>query len=737
MVQRHRARRLHYDLRLEDGGVLRSWAVPKGVPLDPGARHLAVHVEDHPLDYGAFEGVIPAGQYGAGTVEIWDRGTYGLVEEKRDGGLTFDLHGERLRGRWTLVPAHLDGRPENWLLLRKDPGPDRESWQPMLATAATTPPAGEGWLFEPKWDGYRALVVVRGGEASVTGRGGSDLGARVPELTRALPLVVRTPDAVVDGELCSLDDAGRSSFESLQRGDGAVVLVAFDLLELDGVSLAELPLAERRRRLEEVVDPSAGPVVISPAFDDGVALLQAARERGLEGIVAKRADSVYRPGRRSPDWVKVKASLRVRLPVVGWVAGTGRLASSLGALHLGAPHEEGLRYAGSVGSGLSDDERELLLERLRPLERPMSPLFEEPSLARSARDRIHWVEPALEVDVAFTEWTRAGRLRQPVYRGLSEPRNPPAPARAVERLPMPPELRRGRRVLRLSNLDKPFWPEEGITKGDLLAYYRDVGPVLIQHLRRRPFTMKRYPDGWQGKHFFQKQAPSHMPDWIQRAPLPASTRAGQQRVIEYPLLDDELALLWAVSMGCIDLHAGSARVDRPERPDWVVFDLDPADGTPFDAVVEVALLVRDVLGAIGLRGVPKTSGSRGMHVLVPIARRHAHGDARTFAEIVSGALARSHPHLVTTEWTRAKRHGVLIDVNQNGAGRTTAMGYSVRPRPGAPVSTPLEWDEVRADLDPAAFTMDAVLARIVERGDLLAPALAGGQSLTVALRSLA
>jgi bifunctional non-homologous end joining protein LigD len=248
--------------------------------------------------------------------------------------------------------------------------------------------------------------------------------------------------------------------------------------------------------------------------------------------------------------------------------------------------------------------------------------------------------------------------------------------------------------------------------------------------------MKRYPDGWQGKHFFQKQAPAHMPSWIRTAALPASRRSGETRVIEYPVLDDELALLWAVSMGCIDLHAGAARMDRPDRPDWVVLDLDPAEGTPFDVVVEVALLVRDVLGAVGLSGLPKTSGSRGIHVLVPIARRHTHADARSFAEIVAGALARSHPSLVTTEWTRAKRHGVLLDVNQNGAGRTTAMAYSVRPRPGAPVSTPLEWDELRSDLDPSLFTREVVLRRIADRGDLLAGALEGGQSLAAALRAV-
>ena len=717
--------------------MLRSWAVPKGVPLDPGARHLAVHVEDHPLDYGAFEGVIPAGQYGAGTVEIWDRGTYARVEEKRDGGLTFDLHGDRLRGRWTLVPAHLDGKPENWLLLRKDPGPDRGSWRPMLATAATTPPVGTG-------------VAVRAEVGRLSRPGGRSRwrgvahrprrqrprGARFPELARALPLVVRTPDAVVDGELCSLTAAGRSSFESLQRGDGAVVLVAFDLLELDGVPLVGLPLVERRRRLEEVVDPSAGPAVISPVFDDGVALLQAARDRGLEGIVAKRADSIYRSGRRSPDWVKVKVSQNVRLPVVGWAAGTGRLASSVGALHLGAPHGEGLRYAGSVGSGLSDDEREQLVERLRPLERRTSPLVEEPRLARAARDRIRWVEPALEVDVSFTEWTRAGRLRQPVYRGLSEPRDPAAPTQVVTRLPVPSELRRGRRVLRLSNLDKPFWPEEGITKGDLLAYYRDVAPVLVPHLRRRPFTMKRYPDGWQGKHFFQKQAPSHMPDWIQRAPLPASTRAGERRVIEYPLLDDELALLWAVSMGCIDLHAGAARVDRPERPDWVVFDLDPADGTPFDAVVEVALLVRDVLGAIGLHGVPKTSGSRG-HAR-PRADR-AKACPRRRARVRGDRLRRPRALPPASRDDRVDEGEAPRRPHRRQperSGPDDGDGLLGSPTTGRLGVDPLDWDEVRSELDPAAFTMDAVLTRVAERGDLLAPALAGGQSLTAALRSV-
>jgi bifunctional non-homologous end joining protein LigD len=297
-------------------------------------------------------------------------------------------------------------------------------------------------------------------------------------------------------------------------------------------------------------------------------------------------------------------------------------------------------------------------------------------------------------------------------------------------------LKRGRRTLRLSNLDKPFWPEEGITKGDLFAYYRDVAEVLVPHLRQRPFTMKRYPDGWQGNHFFQKQAPTHMPEWIARTAQPASTREGEKKIIDYALVNDELAILWMANMGCIDLHAWSSRVDKPDRPDWVMFDLDPSEGATFEDVVQVALLIKQTLDLLELESFPKTSGSRGIHVLVPIARRHLFSEAREFASIVGGALERAHPGLVTTEWSKAKRKGVLVDANQNRPGATNAMVYSVRPRAGATVSTPLRWDEVVSGLDPAAFTMDAVLDRVARDGDLFAGVLGGKQSLKAALRAL-
>lgn len=734
VIQRHAARRLHYDFRLERNGALASWAVPKGVPLRSRERHLAVHVEDHPLEYGDFEGTIPAGEYGAGTVEIWDRGTYELLEEKRNGGLTVRLNGERLDGVWTLVPARLDGDPKNWLLLRKDAGEGSATrYRPMLAVSTDTLPTGEGWVYEPKWDGFRAIVTVSGGDVSFKSRNDNDLTQRFGDVARAAALAIRSSDAVLDGEICALDEAGRSRFSLLQEGGGTGVLVLFDALEVESSPLVDLPLAERHQRLEELVEQRAG-VLVSPQFDDGQALLAAAREQELEGVVAKLSDSPYRPGRRSPDWQKLKLRRTQEVVIAGYTRGQGRRGGGFGALVAGV-HDAGvLRWAGNIGTGFSDREIERLLGLMRPLARPDSPFAEAPKMPRVRKTDVTWVEPSLVAEVEFAEWTHEGRLRAPSYLRLREDKAAPEVRR--ERVPVEPVVKRGRRELRFSNLDKPFWPELGITKGDLIAYYRDVAEVLVPHLRGRPFTMKRYPDGWQGKNFFQKNAPSHMPAWIERAPFPASTREGERKMIEYAVVNDDLSLLWMANMGCIDLHTWASRVDKAERPDWVMFDLDPSEGSGFEEVVEVALLVKQTLDLLELESHPKTSGSRGIHVLVPVARRHSFEEVRDFAAIIAGALARAHPGLVTTEWARKKRHGVLVDANQNRQGATNASVYSVRPRAGAPVSTPLRWDEVKPGLDPAGFTMETVLDRVAEHGDLYAPVLGGKQSLKAALKSL-
>jgi len=739
VVQRHDARRLHYDFRLERDGALASWAVPKGIPLEPGQRHLAVHVEDHPLDYAAFEGEIPAGQYGAGTVEIWDRGTYELVDEKPDCGLTVRLAGERLQGLWTLVPAKLDGDEKNWLLLRKqdDGAPaarTRREYAPMLATLADRVPGGDEWSYEVKWDGYRAIAYVAGGDAVLKSRRGNDLTGRFATVARALERAVRTPDCVLDGEVCALDEQGRSSFSVMQQGSGPLVYYVFDVLESDGEQVLELPLTERRERLAGLLDLRDGVVRLSEAFADGEALFEAAREQGLEGVVAKKRTSRYQPGRRTREWLKVKAHEEQEFLVAGYTRGKGRRAATLGSLVLAVLEGGELRYVGNVGTGFTEEEIDRLLGLLRPLERDTPPFAEAPTMPKVRRGDVVWVEPELVAQVEFAEWTHDGHLRAPVYKGLREDKDPEDVRRDD---PLPNEIRRGKRVLKLSNLDKPFWPEEGITKGDLIAYYRDVAPVLVPHLRNRPFTMKRYPDGWQGKHFFQKDAPSHMPDWIPTFEYRSTSRATREkRTLRYPLVNDDLALLWMANMGCIDMNTWYSRVDKPDRPDWVLFDLDPSEDVGFPEVIRVALLIKDVLDALGLAGFPKTSGADGFHVLVPVERRQTYALTRELAEIVAGTLARLHPGLVTTEWAKAKRRGVLIDANQNGEGKTIASVYSVRPRAGAPVSTPLRWEEVTEDLDPAAFTMEAVLARVRRDGDLFAGVLTTRQSLGAALREL-
>jgi bifunctional non-homologous end joining protein LigD len=740
VVQRHDARRLHYDFRLERGGALASWAVPKGVPLNPGERVLAVHVEDHPLGYATFAGEIPPGEYGAGTVEIWDTGTYELLEEKRDGGLTVRLAGKRLEGVWTLVPAHLDGKEQNWLLIRKRDGdvvtaaPERD-WQPMLATNAERLPAGEGWVFEVKFDGYRALASIRGGECRLRSRNGNDLTARFAPVAKALEKAVRTPNAVVDGEVCALDDAGRPRFSLIQAGSGQLVYYAFDVLEADGEPLVDLPLPERQARLRQLIDRRNRTIRVSDSFDDGEALLEAANAQGLEGVMAKRVDSRYQPGRRTRDWLKVKTAGRQEFAIAGYTRGEGRRASGIGALVLAVNEGGAWRWVGNAGSGLGDAEIDRLLALLRPLERASSPFPAPPKMPRVRKGDVTWVEPELVAEIAFSEWTHDGRLRHPRYLGLREDK----PARDVRReRPVEDVLRKGKRELRLSNLDKVFWPEEGITKGDLIDYYRRVAPALVPHLKNRPFTMRRYPDGIEGKAFFQKDAPKHMPEWLPtyRALVSTRERPATKKWVDFPLVNDELALLWMANMGCVDMNTWYSRVDRPERPDFVLFDLDPTPEVPWSQTIQVALLVRELLALLGLESFPKTSGGKGFHVLVPLDRRSTYDDARAFAEHVAAAIVRTHPNLATTEWSKSRRRGVLIDANQNGEGKTIASAYSVRPRPGAPVSTPLTWAEVVPDLDPAVFTMAVVLERVERLGDLHAGMLTTRQSLSKALARL-
>lgn len=775
VVQRHSARRLHYDFRLERDGALMSWAVPRGIPLEPGAKHLAVHVEDHPLDYAAFEGDIPAGQYGAGRVEIWDAGTYELLLDKPDGGMSVRLSGRRLRGTWELVPASLGGDEKNWLVIRKrEDGAvamPQERYAPMLASLVDAPPSGDRWRHEVKWDGFRALCRLRSGEAALWSRRDQDLTERFAAVAKRLPRAVRTPDCVLDGEVCALDEDGRPRFELLQKGGGSLVYYVFDVLEVDGERLLGLPWSERRERLEALIEPDDAVVRVSPVFSDGGPLLRAATEQRLEGVIAKRVDSPYRPGGRSGEWRKVKVRRRRELAIAGYRRGQGS-RSHLGALILAVPGPGGWEWAGNCGSGLSEADITALLEVLTPLERPTSPFATVPADLRGRDVRIVWTEPRAVCEVEFTEWTAEGRMRAPVYVGL----RPGTHAEDVRRedpvgaagdaaggddadppdVPEPPEPggnpgpptdpdpadddppaaapAPSDRVA-ITRPDKVFFPAEGITKGDLIEYYRAVAPALVPHLRDRPITMMRHPGGLDGKHFVQKDRPPHMPDWIPVAPLPGGT-SKNARTIRFPLVNEPDALVWMVNAGCIDHNAWLSRRQHPTRPDFLLFDLDPSGDADFADALRVALLVRDALGLMGLRCYAKTSSARGVHVMAPIAPEHEFGEARELCKVVARALESAHPGLVTTTWAKDERHGVLIDCNQMGYGRTISSVYSVRPRPGAPVSTPLTWDEVEDGVDPTSFTMRAVLDRLERMGDLFAPVLAGDQRIDEALARL-
>ena len=470
---------------------------------------------------------------------------------------------------------------------------------------------------------------------------------------------------------------------------------------------------------------------LSGVFDDGEALLEAAQDQSLDGVVAKRASSPYRESKRGGDWLKVKTHGRQEFVICGWTKGQGRREGRFGALVLGVLENGEWRWVGNCGTGFGERDIDELLARLEPLRREECPFAVVPKMPKVRKDDVVWVEPKLVCEVEFAEWTHDGHLRAPSFQGLREDK----PARQVRR-ERPAGADDG--PVKLSNLDKLFWPDEGITKGDLVDYYRAVAAVLVPHLRHRPFTMRRYPDGAYGKAFFQKDAPSHMPEWIPRFRVEVSTRGRppRRKWIDAPVVNDEAALLWMVNMGCIDMNTWYSRVDRPDRPDFVLFDLDPSPDVGFRETVQVARLVKDALDALGLAGFPKTSGADGMHVLVPVERRYGYDETRELAEIVAGAIARTHRGLATTEWSKAKRRGVLIDANQNGEGKTIASVYSVRPKPGAPVSTPLRWEEVDESLDPAAFTTAVVLERVRRHGDLFAGVLTTRQRLETAFRAL-
>jgi bifunctional non-homologous end joining protein LigD len=763
VIQEHHATRLHWDLRLERDGVLASWAIPRGLPESPGENHLAVVTEDHPLGYADFEGEIPKGEYGAGTVTIWDRGTYDCLKwEPRK--VEVALHGRRLDARYALFPIASEEEPKDWMIHRMDPpaDPGREPMpqrlRPMLAKAGVLPLQAGAWAYEIKWDGVRALAYSRPAELRLQSRNLSDITERYPELNR-LNAALSSHAAVLDGEIVAFDEGQRPSFEALQQRmnltskaqarrlarSAPVTYVIFDLLWLDGHSLMGLPYRERRERLAAL--QLAGPTWQTPEHltGKGKAVLKASAEQGLEGIVAKRLDSTYQPGRRTGTWVKVKNVTRQEFVIGGWLPGEGRRKRRIGALLVGV-HEKGgeLRYVGRVGTGFSEGDLERLAGLLTALEHPASPFATGEPAPRGAV----FCEPTLVAEIEFREWTKRGSLRAPSFKGLRDDK--PAAVIVREGPDAEPSERYDLggvqiqeqtstkaavevdgRELKLSNLAKVLYPQAGFTKREVIEYYAQIAPVLIGHLEGRPLTVKRWPDGVDASSFFQKHAPAHRPKWVQTVAVPSG-----REVIDYVLVDDLPTLVWLANLAALELHAPLARAAAIEQPTALVFDLDPGEPATLLECCRVGLQLHGMFENLGLQSFAKTSGLKGLQLYVPLnSPKATYEQTKPFAKAVAELLASTEPDLVVSRMTKARRTGkILIDWSQNDRRKTTVCAYSLRAGERPTVSTPVDWDEVRrtyesGQTDELVFEAREVLERVTERGDLFAPVLSSVQRL--------
>ena len=842
VVQKHWATRLHYDFRLEMEGVLVSWAVPKGPTLNPAERRLAAHVEDHPVSYYDFEGTIPKGEYGGGTVMVWDWGTFELeestpAESLRRGEVKFRLHGVKLLGRYALVRTRSE---KDWLLIKKrdeaaNPSFDIEALSTSVKTGRTKEEIergqdavwssrraeGEGglidlanarkapmprslepmkaqpfikafddddWLFEVKWDGIRLVSFIDNNRVSLQTRAGRNVDAEFPQL-KGIGRLVKAKQAVLDGEVVVLDEQGRPSFQLLQnRGThpGPMQYVVFDIVYLDGQSLLQVPLEDRKRLLRNVITDASLLKYSEHVLTEGIAFYQAARQKQLEGIVAKRRDSPYQPGVRSLAWRKIKAINEQEVVIGGFTAGRNS-RKHFGAVLVGVYDDGKLVYTGHTGGGFDDKTLASLATLMKPMIMKTSP-FSGP--APRTNEKPTWVRPELVAQVKFAEWTRDGVMRMPVFVGLRDDLKPedvhrelpgaPGPVRTRAEAAVKPaktsgpakttkssvevadtplsraasqiskrlgtnirgatttELRAldaivkqgdweiGGRVVHLTNLDKQLFPEDKFSKRDLIRYYCEVAPVLIPYYSQRPLSMNPHPDGIHGKSYWVKDKPDYAPEWI-----PTFRYQDQKSLKDWMLIEEVATLAWLANHAVIDLHPWYSRRDKPEYPDWSVVDLDPAEGATFKDVIAVARVVKGALDHLKLKALLKTTGQSGLHIYIPIERRYTLDESRGFVERLSHMIAELMPEKVTEVWEVKRRTGkIRIDYTQNVINKTLAGPYSVRPALHAPVSTPIAWDELDdPGLRPDKWTIATLGERLLKTGDLFHPALTLQQRL--------
>ena len=875
VVQKHDATRLHYDFRLEMGGVLKSWAVPKGPSTDPAVKRLAMMVEDHPYDYRNFEGIIPEGNYGAGTVIVWDEGTYEpiepldgkkaqekyLLKELRSGSVKVILHGKKLKGEFALVKTK--GMEENaWLLIKhrdkyaretditkKDksvisgktiakmektpekiygkktikPGttekdkataakaikkatapvkktakktvqkksPDLngapkaafpKTVSPMLARLVDKPFDAPGWQYEIKWDGYRAIARMNKKEHELISRNNKSFNEKFYPVYKAIQQW--GIDAVVDGEVCVLNEKGMANFGSLQNwrseADGDLIYYVFDILWLNGHDLQDLELQQRRDILRELI-PADGIIRMSENFDTSATeFLAAAAEMGLEGIIAKKADSVYRQGQRGDEWLKIKSNKRHEVVIGGYTknTGSGKLFSSL---LVGVYEKSKLIYTGKIGTGFTEAMQKEMMTQFKPLIIKTPPFESEPDINKPSRFRPNpphaaavWLKPQLVCEVSYTEMTSDGVMRHPSFEGMREDK--PAknvqaetaaettdivpPKKAAEKIArankqqastkklLVPVKDSGRKTLlnptdetqvrkingielKFSNLDKIYWPKEKYTKRDMLNYYYQIAPFILPYLKGRPQSLNRFPNGIDGESFYQKDVKGKAPEWVETFPY---TSEGEKK--EFMVATDDASLLYMANLGCIEMNPWSSTTKNPENPDWCILDLDP-DTNTFDQVIETALVIKDVLHDLGVEGFPKTSGSTGIHIYIPLKAKYTYDESQLFARLIAGIAQQTLPKFTSIERPTAKRKGkIYIDFLQNRNQATLAAPYSLRPKPGATVSMPLHWEEVKKGLKMKDFTIENALARVRENGDIFKGVLGKGANIKQALKKM-
>ena len=813
VVQKHAASHLHYHFRLEMDGVLKSWAVPKGPSMNPDVKRLAMMVEDHPYSYKDFEGTIPAGNYGAGNVIVWDKGTYTLPEKTtspektllanlKKGRLSFILNGEKLKGEFSLVK--LNGKQENaWLLIKKNdkyvndndilqkdksviskrtldelgekatevvPAPKEEKQtektvkksgkpaefiKPMLATITDKAFDSEDWIFENKYDGYRTIAVINSNDdVELYSRNEISFNSNFKPIAEELKKIDHA--VVLDGEVVVEDEKGKASFQLLQNylktGFGNLKYYVFDLLNLDGNLVTKLSTLDRKELLKILFNKYdfSNIFYADHTIGDGIKQFELATKNTDEGIVAKKANSIYLSDKRTHDWLKIKTANQEEAIIIG-ITEPKNSRKHFGAILMAQYYGKRLQYIGKCGTGFTEQILEELYTKLQPYFITESPLSEKTGL----RDTIQWVKPKLVCQIKFSEWTVDKRLRHPVYLGLRIDKKPnevfiptdiknPTTLKKEEKMDTTTtqknktendyDLKVGKTVLHLTNQNKIYFPDDKITKGDVIQYYNEVADLMLPYLKNRPQSMNRFPNGIDGTSFYQKEVDvEKSPSWLKTEKIFSESNDAD---IDYLICNNRETLLYMANLGCIEINPWNSAIQHIDNPDWLVIDIDP-DNQDFTQVVKTALTVKEVMDELETECLCKTSGASGLHVYIPLGAQYDYDSTKLLAELIAKEVQSRLPETTTIERSIKKRdHKIYIDFLQNRRAQTLAAPYSVRPKPGATVSTPLEWSEVNDNLHPSQFTIKNVLQRFAKKDDLWKPILEKGANVKKIIKKI-